>query len=229
MNWGKVLVVVAHADDEVLGAGGAISRHAKGGENITCLVLGDGVSSRVYNDKVEVARAQQRRQKHAQEAAKALGISHMQMHDFPDNQFDTVPQLDIIKAVEDSIMRVHPDTILTHHPGDLNIDHQIAYRAVITASRPLQGQCVRRILSFEVPSSTEWSFGTTSIPFRPNVFVDVSRTIEDKLRAMEIYEDEARDFPHPRSRQALTAIARRWGSVAGYQSAEAFELVRELV
>ncbi len=116
----------------------------------------------------------------------------------------------------------------THHAGDLNVDHGVIHRAVLTATRPIAGQPVRDIYAFEVPSSTEWAFQRIEPAFRPNVFVDISGTIEAKIAAMECYESEARAFPHPRSPEALRAIATRWGSVVGCAAAEAFELVRSI-
>jgi len=145
----------------------------------------------------------------------------------PDNRFDTVPLLDVIKIVEDLIVRLQPEVIYTHYRGDLNIDHVITHRAVLTATRPQTSQPVKEIYAFEVPSSTEWSFDQFS-PFQPNVFVDISATLKLKQEAMALYESEARPFPHPRSSEALRAIAQRWGSVVGFGSAEAFELVRSL-
>jgi len=124
--------------------------------------------------------------------------------------------------------RLQPEVIYTHHGGDLNVDHRVIYHAVLTATRPVQGSPVREIYAFEVASSTEWAFQRIEPTFRPNVFVDVAGTIEAKIAAMECYESEARKFPHPRSPEALRAIAIRWGSVAGCEAAEAFELIRSV-
>jgi LmbE family N-acetylglucosaminyl deacetylase len=110
----------------------------------------------------------------------------------------------------------------------LNVDHAVVHRAVLTATRPLVGQTVREIYAFEVPSSTEWAFQQFEPMFRPNVFVDVTGTLETKIAAMSCYDTESRTFPHPRSPEALRAIAARWGSVIGCGAAEAFELVRSI-
>ena len=144
----------------------------------------------------------------------------------PDNRFDTVPLLDVIKIIEKLIEQLQPRIIYTHHGSDLNIDHAIVHRAVLTATRPLAGCSVREIYAFEVASSTEWAFGQFQPAFQPNVFVDISATLETKVQALTLYESEARLFPHPRSPEALRAIARRWGSAVGVEAAEAFQLVR---
>jgi LmbE family N-acetylglucosaminyl deacetylase len=147
---------------------------------------------------------------------------------FPDQKLDALPLLEVTHAIEREIERLQPDTIFTQHGGDLNQDHVITYRATLTATRPMAGGCVRCVYAYEVPSSTEWSFQRFAPHFRPSVFFDIAGTLEVKIAAMQIYESEARDFPHPRSPQALKAIAHRWGSVAGLHAAEAFELVREI-
>ena len=148
------------------------------------------------------------------------------LYDLPDNRFDTVPLLDVVKIVEELIEHLQPQIIYTRHSGDLNVDHMIVHRAVLTATRPVAGCPVKEIYTFEVPSSTEWAFGQFQPAFRPNVFVDISATLEAKVQAMALYESEAQSFPHPRSPEALRAIARRWGSAV--EAAEAFELVREV-
>jgi LmbE family N-acetylglucosaminyl deacetylase len=189
-------------------------------------ILGEGITSR-HSQRAD-ADAQQlstlHRQAHA--AAAKLGVKNVVLHKLPDNRLDTVPLLEVIKIIEDLVDRLRPEVIYTHHDGDLNVDHGIIHRAVLTATRPLEGQPVKEIYAFEVPSSTEWAFQRLEPSFRPNVFVDITRTLEAKISAMECYETEARKFPHPRSPEALRAIGMRWGSVAGCGAAEAFELLR---
>jgi len=156
------------------------------------------------------------------------GARDLFLYDLPDNRFDTVPLLDVIKIVEELIERLRPRVIYTHHSGDLNIDHVVVHRAVLTATRPVASCPVREIYAFEVPSSTEWAFGQFQPAFRPNVFVDISATLETKVQAIALYESETRPFPHPRSPEVLRAIVRRWGSVVGLEAAEAFELLRKV-
>jgi LmbE family N-acetylglucosaminyl deacetylase len=164
----------------------------------------------------------------ASRASREVGARSLTLEKLPDNRFDELPLLDIVKLVEAHIERLRPELVLTHHPGDLNVDHRMTFEAALTATRPIAGQPVRTLLSFEIPSSSEWSFHRIGPEFRPNVFVDVSSTIERKMTAMREYAHEMHPFPHPRSAEALTAIAMRWGSVAGLKSAEAFELVRAI-
>jgi LmbE family N-acetylglucosaminyl deacetylase len=223
----KVLVVAAHPDDEVLGCGGTIARLAQEGHDVYIAILGEGITSR-YAQRAEADRKKlEALHARSQNVADLLGAKDLFMYNLPDNRFDTVPLLDVVKIVEDLIERLEPEVIYTHHSGDLNIDHVIVHRAVLTATRPQSGQPVRAIYAFEVPSSTEWAFGQFSA-FQPNVFVDMSATLETKIEAMALYESEVRPFPHPRSPEALRALAKWWGSAAGLKAAEGFATVREV-
>lgn len=224
----KVLIVAAHPDDEVLGCGGTIARLAKDGHEIYIALLGEGITSRYKKREETEKRLIEELHARSRDVARCLSAKDVLLFSFPDNRLDTVPLLDIVKMVENLIDKLQPDVIYTHHGGDLNIDHQIAHRAVLTAARPLKNCPVKEIYAFEVPSSTEWAFGQFQQAFQPNVFVDISATLETKIQAMGLYESEARPFPHPRSPEALRAIAHRWGSVAGVEAAEAFQLIRAI-
>ncbi len=221
----SVLIIAAHPDDEVLGCAGTVSGLD---EPFDIAILGEGITSRFDDraaaDQKEIEALHAR----AHEAGARVGARSVRLFSLPDNRFDSIPLLDVVKVVEGLVEELAPHTIYTHHGGDLNVDHTVTHRAVLTATRPLQGCPVKDIYAFEVPSSTEWAFQRLERPFTPNVFVDIGDRIDTKVDAMECYEGEARPFPHPRSPDALRAIARRWGTVVGCESAEAFELVRSV-
>lgn len=228
MSIDKCLVITAHPDDEVLGCGGTIARLARDGHEIYIAILGEGVTSRYKSrDEADQKRVEELHTR-SREVGRYLSVKDVFLFSLPDNRFDTIPLLDIIKMVENLIGNLQPDVIYTHHGGDLNIDHQITHRAVLTAARPLQNCPVKEIYAFEVPSSTEWAFQQFEPVFHPNVFVDVTKTLDIKVQAMQLYESEARPFPHPRSPEALRALARRWGSMVGLEAAEAFQLIRSV-
>lgn len=222
------LVIAAHADDEVLGCGGTIAQLAQDGHEIYIAILGEGITSRYEKrDKADQALVEALHAR-SQRVAEMLGTRNLFLYSLPDNRFDTVPLLDVIKIIEELVNRLQPQIIYTHHGGDLNIDHVVVHRAVMTTTRPMAGCPVKEIYAFEVPSSTEWAFGQFSPAFQPNVFVDISATLETKIQATALYESEARPFPHPRSAEALRTIARRWGIAVGVEAVEAFELVRAI-
>lgn len=223
----KVLIIAAHPDDEILGCGSTIARLVREGHEAYTLILGEGITSR------DEKRNRAKRQKaignlkgQIQKANKAIGVEKVFTFDFPDNRFDSVPLLDIVKVIEDIKGKIKPDTVFTHYEKDLNIDHQITYRAVLTASRPLPDETIKEIYSFEVPSSTEWNY---PLSFSPDVFFDVSETIDLKLKAMAEYKSELRDYPHPRSLEGIKQNAQLWGIKSGLKYAEAFKLVRKII
>lgn len=222
----NVLVVAAHPDDELLGCGGTAARLVREGHSVYTAILGEGITSRHDQRAVADPSALQSLHGCSQRVADLLGVKELSLHGLPDNRFDSLPLLDVVKVVEQLIDRWHPTSVYTHHGGDLNVDHQVVSRAVLTATRPTEGHPVRELYMFEIASSTEWGFQQLAPVFKPNVFVDIKDTLSVKLEGMRQYESEARRFPHPRSAEALTAIAQRWGSVVGRQAVEAFEAVR---
>jgi LmbE family N-acetylglucosaminyl deacetylase len=224
----NVLVAAAHPDDELLGCGGTAARLAGEGHSVYLSILGEGITSRHTDRAGADPAAIKSLHGNSQRVADLLGAKELSLHGLPDNRFDSVPLLDVVKMVEQIIERWRPEAVYTHHGGDLNVDHRVLSQAVLTATRPGQRNSVRDVYMFEIPSSTEWAFQQLSPAFRPNVFVDISATLDTKLKAMQEYESEVRAFPHPRASEALTAIAQRWGSVAGCKAAEAFELVRSI-
>lgn len=219
----NVLIIAAHPDDEVLGCGGTIAKLAAEGKQVEILILGEGAASRGGSAK-EIEQLQT----HARNAANILGAANVRFASLPDNRFDTVALLDIIKQIEAVVDELKPETVFTQHGGDLNVDHQITFRAVMTAVRPMAGSPVRALYAYEVGSSTEWAFQQFAPVFRPSLFVDISGFLDKKIAAMQAYESEARPAPHPRSPEVLRAQAAVRGSAVGLAAAEAFETIWEI-
>jgi LmbE family N-acetylglucosaminyl deacetylase len=222
----NILVIAAHPDDEVLGCGGTIAKLVQQNHRVYIAILGEGITSRSAKREQANYKLVENLRDDSKQVAKLLGTADLFQYGLPDNRFDTLPLLDIIKLIENLLERVQPEVIYTHHHGDLNIDHAVLHRAVVTAARPANGSAVRELYAFEVPSSTDWAFGQFAPVFRPNVFVDISVTLETKIKAMALYTSEVRSFPHPRSAEALRAIAQSRGSSVGLEASEAFELLR---
>lgn len=222
----KVLIVAAHPDDDILGAGGSINKKVKTGSSFHVLFVGEGSTSR-FNDvhSVEALEAIRAREIAARKALNSLGVFDMTFLNMPCSRFDTVPMLDINKKIESFVRDYKPNEVWTHAQNDVNIDHQIVFRSVQVATRPASNMhTVQRVLSFEVLSSTEWSY---SRDFTPNFFEGLSELdLEAKKSAMEYYESEMKEFPFPRSKSGIEILARYRGMQCGKQAAEAFVLVR---
>lgn len=224
----NILVIAAHPDDELLGIGGTICRLTNEGAVSHAVILAEGLTSRgekrADTDRFKLEELQ----KDARRAAEIVGYAGIDFCGFPDNRMDGMDLLDIVKTVSLYIEKYCPDTVFTHHHGDLNIDHRKTCEAVLTACRPV-GKCgVKRLYAFETPSSTEWDFRYHAA-FCPNVFFDVTDTLEAKIKGMACYRTENVAYPHPRSPEALRALGCYRGSAAGLGMAEAFVLLREVV
>lgn len=230
----NILVVSAHPDDEIIGMGGVLKKLSKDNK-IKVLFLADGITARKQSGfknskEYEVTKSQkklmqkeiEKRKKHAIKALKLLGVKETKFLDLPDNELDLIPFLKIVKEVEKEIEKTKCDTIFTHHHNDLNIDHRLAYEASITAARPLEHSKINSIISFEAISSSDWRHPYS---FKPNLFIDISKELPQKIKALKEYKNEIREFPHPRSKETLEAVAIRWGSLYGYKAAEAFEII----
>ncbi len=234
----KVLVIVAHPDDEVLGMGGTLRKLSVKNHDIKVVFLATGIAARRSDNfrnetKYEINKTLIKKMEEqikklrldAKRALKILGIKNIEFFDFPDNEMDMVSNLEITKTIENIIKKFNPDVIYTHTKNDINVDHRAIFNATITATRPSTRVNVRKVICFEVPSSSEWNFGDT---FSPNIFVDIKRELSYKKKAIQTYKTELKKFPHPRSANSLDIIAKRWGTVSGFEASEAFELIREL-
>lgn len=221
----SILVIAAHPDDETLGCGGTMARLVREGKAVHVAFAADGVGSRISCGLPD-QQALAARRLAAAHACAVLGAQSPRFRDFPDNRLDTVPLLEVVQYIEALISTYRPDTILTHHCGDLNIDHRLVHKAVVTACRPQAGHPVNTLLFFEIPSSTEWQSPGTGPAFIPNWFVDISGTLDRKIQAAQCYESELRPWPHPRSVQGIEHLARWRGATVGVDAAEAFMLGR---
>ena len=219
----RILAIVAHADDETLGIGGTLARHSSLGDSVFVASFTDGVGARNAD-----LNAKQLRQKNALLAAEIVGFSWAAHYDFPDNRMDTVPLLEIVQKIEELKERLTPDIVYLHSSADLNIDHQVMYRACITAFRPLPGECWEELRAFEIPSATDFAANLLPSSFQPNLYVNIKPNWEMKVCALSTYQDEMRPFPHSRSLRGLRILAEKRGTEAGIELAEAFQVIRRV-
>jgi len=222
----RVLVVAAHPDDEVLGCGATIKKHTALGDTVTVLLLGQGIAAR--SNVKEVSGDVKKLKRSAKKANKILGVERLLFCNFPDNAYDSIPLLDIVRAIEKIVDETSPTIIYTHHNGDVNVDHRCVAEAIQAATRPMAAQTIKRVLAFEVPSSSELNF-TGNRKFLPSVFINVEKYMENKISALEAYGSEMREFPHPRSFAYVNALATIRGGQIGFNAAEAFQLAYERI
>lgn len=223
--------MVAHPDDELLGLGATMHKLiTKYNCSVRAIILGEGITSRAdqrnrdaWQKELEVHR------QNIYNAQQCIGYNSVGIYDFPDNRFDSVALLDLVKVIEKEKSEFQPEVVFTHHGADLNVDHQRTFEAVMTATRPMEAEIVKTVFTFETPSSTEWQAFNHPNAFLPNVFISVSEeNLQAKIEGMESYVFEKRVYPHPRSPEALRHRAHHWGSVSGNNLAEAFMLIRHV-
>tara|TARA_B100000674_G_C37886696_1_gene936998 strand:+ start:823 stop:1494 length:672 start_codon:yes stop_codon:yes gene_type:complete len=218
-----IVIVAAHPDDEILGCGGSVAKWVSEGYKVYPIILASGGTNRKereqYTKNLKIC---------ALNASKIIGTAEPIMLNFNDNRLDGYDLLDLINPIEKIIQEHKPEKVLTHHWGDVNIDHQLCNEVVVTATRPQYQSHVNEVLSFETPSSTEWQVQSSKSFFQPNYFVDITDFIDIKIRALKMYSAEMRDFPHPRSIQGITYLANWRGACNGFHAAEAFQILRKL-
>jgi len=219
MSENIVLVVGAHPDDEVLGAGGTMAKHAAAGDEVHALIVTEGTTEQYGDDSI----IEQKREE-ARTCARTLGVETVHFGNLPDMRLDDVPHVEVNAVIESVVSDISPDIVYTHSPHEVNLDHKAVYESTLVATRPATG--VSRVLAYETPSSTGWTGGATA-QFGADVYVDITDYVEQKVEAFAAYESEIREFPHPRSGKSLKARSTTRGSETGFAAAEAFSLVYE--
>ncbi|MDB9717917.1 PIG-L family deacetylase [Candidatus Pelagibacter sp.] len=217
------LIIVAHPDDEILGFGGTGAKLVKQGEVVQSIILCGEVNERTNRpDKNSLID-------NIYEANKLLGFNTPVLGNFPNLKMNTISHIEIVKFIEQQILKFQPKRIFTHHPSDLNNDHYITSMACLPASRLFQRRedvkPLEALYFMEILSSTDWSFSSVKKNFEPDTFVDITETLALKLKALSKYKNVMRSTPHPRSKEVLTSNANSRGAQCNYQFAEAFQLV----
>ena len=223
----KIFVVAAHPDDEILGCGGTLLKHIHNGDKVYILFVSEGVSGR-YDKKdskkciVEIKKRQEMAKKAAIhgkfEIIDFLNLDNLQLNNYPHNYLTNI----IYKYFK----KYKPDIVYTHYEHDLNIDHYHTFYSTFVASRPNNDFKIRKLLSFEIPSSTDWGIGNKS--FIPNYFVDIKKYKSQKEKLLKFYKHEMRLPPHSRSIKNLNSLSIFRGGIVGLDNAEAF-LVNRII
>lgn len=218
------LIVVAHPDDEVLGAGGTIYKLSKSGKKVDVCILSSQAQARTSRPGDEELYQDMQR------SMDRLGIQKRIYGTFPNIQFNTIPHLELVQFIENALIETGADVIFTHHPSDLNNDHvhtSLACQAAVRLFQRREGMTpLRELLFMEVLSSTEWAFNSGGNRFAPNTFVELgSECLMRKLEALSLYRGVMRKYPHPRSEEAIKGLSAYRGGQSGFEYAEAFENV----
>lgn len=218
----KVLIIAAHPDDEVLGVGGTIAKYSMNGAEVKLLIVTDGSTSQYRNDPHLAQILEEKRQETAA-AAKTLGICDVLYGGLPDMRLDVTEHVLVNQVIERVIYDFQPNIVFTQFYGDVNMDHQCVNRSTLVACRPVEGQCVKELYSYFVPSSSDWNVPSGAVAFLPNTFVDIDgKCAEKKYAAMACYATELRNYPHPRSIEALRVMDQANGVHVGVKAAECF-------
>lgn len=221
----KILVIAPHPDDEVLGCGGTIKKYASKGDEVFLCIVTKAYTPDWSNEFIK------NREKEIECAKDALGIKGVVYLDLPTVKLDTIPQKDLNDLMSGCIKNIGPEIIFIPFYGDINKDHKLVSEAVLVAVRPKPGSSIKKVYCYEVLSETEWAKPAQKIEnvFIPNFYEDISDFLEEKLKAMECYKSELKDYPHPRSLEGIKILAQKRGTECGAKAAEAFMLLREVV
>ena len=220
----RILAIAPHPDDETLGCGGALLRHKAQGNSIFWLVV-----TRGHEPHWSKATLEQKEQEIAS-VKDAYGFEEVFRANLPAIRLDSLPLEETINCVREAISTAKPDIVYVNHHGDVHSDHRVVFDATTSVLKPFHNSRhgVRRILSYEILSSTDAMPPSPARMFVPNVFTDISKFIDRKLEIMALYGTEVHDYPMPRSLDSIRALARLRGSTIGTEYAEAFSLVREV-
>lgn len=223
----KVLVIAAHPDDEIYGMGGTIARLSADGVQVSLLIVTDGSTSQ-YRQCENLDSIIEEKKEETKKASEIVGIKNVFYGNLQDMRLDQTDHIEINKVIEDIIRKIKPDTVFTHYWGDVNLDHRRVYESTMVSTRPVFGQCVKEVYCYSVPSSTEWE-PAVHHGFLPNYFVDISDYVDAKSNAIKAYKTELREFPHPRSVEAVTVQDNAAGLRCGItKSCEEFILLRRV-
>lgn len=220
----KILVVVAHSDDESISMAGTIRKHVNKGDKVYVISMTDGVGSRKDVDEDQVAE----RKNASNNASKVLGFEWGNCYEFNDNAMDSYPLFEVVKCIEEAKIKYKPTLVYTHSAADLNVDHQVVANAVLTAFRPQPNEICKELRLFEVASATDYGNSAITGSFCPNLFIDISDEWSAKFESLKAYSVEMREYPHSRSIEAIKNLSRLRGNQVGFKMAEAFEVIRKL-
>jgi len=218
----KTLIVAPHPDDELLGCGGTLLRRIAEGGSVAWLLM-----TKVTEEAGWSEERIKRRDREINRVREGLQIAPMHLYalGFPTAELDHIPMSVLVKRISEVFIDYQPDEVLVPYPGDVHSDHRVTFEAASTCTKWFRYPSVKRVLAYETLSETDFGIDPRYPGFKPNVFIDISGQIKQKIELMKIYKSEMNDFPFPRSGETLKALAKLRGAQAGYLAAEAFSLL----
>ena len=207
--------------------GATIAKYSSRGAEVALLIVTDG-STAQYSQNENLQGIISAKKEETKKCADILGIKHIFYGGLPDMRLDVTPHIEINAVIESVISEFKPSIVYTHFDGDVNKDHQCVYESTLVACRPVNGQCVKKIFAYSVPSSTEWNVQKSNTVFTPNWYEDIGDYRRVKYEAFSCYATEIRPYPHPRSVEYLRAVDSVEGLKIGVEAAESFVLLRSI-
>ncbi|OFY51428.1 MAG: GlcNAc-PI de-N-acetylase [Bacteroidetes bacterium GWF2_41_31] len=220
----NILIIAPHADDEVLGCGGIISKYSNEGFEVHILVATNasiGAPELFNQEGIDNVRNE------AIAAHKILNVKQTHFLELPAPRLDVYPNYQIAIAFSEIINEIRPEALFIPHRGDIHKDHEAVFNAALVAARPINNCSVKKIYAYETLSETEWAAPFGDDNFIPNRFVNITKEFKLKLEAMECFKSQLKPFPNPRSLEAIEALAKYRGATVGFERAEAFMVIRE--
>ncbi|MCM3596565.1 PIG-L family deacetylase [Metabacillus idriensis] len=219
-----ILVIAPHPDDETLGCGGALLRHKKNGDSIHWLIVTAITAERGFTkERIE------KREMEITQAAALYEFDSVTKLGFPTARLDTVPLEELVQKIGETIQRIRPDIVYLPHPGDIHSDHKFVFDSGMSCTKWFRYPFVKRILVYETLSETELGINPAYVKFSPNVYVDITSFLDQKIEIMKVFQSEMGEFPFPRSEQAIRALSSYRGASSGFQFAEGYILIKEVI
>lgn len=218
----KILVIAPHPDDEILGCGGTMIKNIKQGNDVYVCIVTKGMAPLFKEERVELTR------KHARECHQSIGVKNTIFLDFPCVTLEKEDRFRLNQAILDVIREIMPSEVYIPHYGDMQKDHQIVVDAAMVALRPKYNHGICKVYGYETMSETAWNVPNIQNEFIPNVFVDISEELDEKLKALDFFKLQVSPFPDARSLEAIEALAKYRGALMNMRAAEAFMLIREI-
>lgn len=223
-NWGKVMVVAVHPDDETLGCGGSLLRLGEMGKELAWVIVTTTENSTIFSKEYT-----EKRRGEIDRVKNAYGFSKTYQLPFEAGMLEETPKINVVKAINEAVKDFQPDTIFLPFPWDIHKEHQVTFEAALACTKVFRNPFIKRVILMETPSETDFVPANVVQSFTPNLFVDITNQLEKKLEIMQIFDSEVLPHPFPRSLESIRALAVYRGGQAGCGAVESFMMIKEII